>query len=442
MYVSRDYLHSDIVTNDLVKDNEGCLDLVKEALRSIDSGNCDDFLVTARKSLEIPVLVGYVVWERSLQLSCYFPREDRSWCLPPALCMLPQSVNQSKTLMCQMPQYIAGMPMAKLRETEMRTSVTSHGKIYLTLYNPRRCCHHPEALPYLVCYDSFSNSWKLLPFKDSSKVCKMFVGSSDEIYALVSSDNLGDECRPCKLKLNYLRKRYNGESHSVLLPWGADCPGHMYTVTKYKPKSNSWENIISFKMLQKPICVVAKDNYLYFIGGRDVNNLLLTDAERFDLSIKTWEKISDTQEPRYRAVGAAVYGNIFVTVEKQESLGENWRSCEMYTESTNEWQFIANRLNRTVMYGRYAKLLCVDDQLYVVTSKKSGRVAEIQVDRYDPSKDEWQHRASRKDGMWLNCWEVCCSMRVSKGSKFLQEYCTTEESETYDKSVKRKCNIM
>ena len=247
VYVSRDYLRSDIVTNDLVKDNEGCLDLVKEALRSIDSGNCDDFLVTARKSLEIPVLVGYLVWERSLQLSCYFPREDRSWCLPPALCMLPQSINQSKTLMCQMPQYIAGMPMAELRETEMRTSVTSHGKIYLTLYNPRRCCHHPEALPYLVCYDSFSNSWKLLPFKDSSKVCKMFVGSSDEIYALVSSDNLGDECRPCKLKLNYLRKRYNGESHSVLLPWGADCPGHMYTVTKYKPKSNSCENIISFK---------------------------------------------------------------------------------------------------------------------------------------------------------------------------------------------------
>ena len=195
-------------------------------------------------------------------------------------------------------------------------------------------------------------------------------------------------------------------------------------------------------MLQKPICIVAKDNYLYFIGGRDVNNLRLTDAERFDLSIKTWEKISDTQEPRYRAVGAAVYGNIFVTVEKQESLGENWRSCEMYTESTNEWQFIANRLNRTFMYGWCAKLLCVDDQLYVVTSKKSGRDAEIQVDLYDPSKDEWQHRASRKDRMWFNCWEVCCSMRVSKGSKFLQENCTTEESETYDKSVKRKCNIM
>jgi len=37
VYVSRDYLHSDIVTNDLVNDNEGCMDLVKDAIKVIDS---------------------------------------------------------------------------------------------------------------------------------------------------------------------------------------------------------------------------------------------------------------------------------------------------------------------------------------------------------------------------------------------------------------------
>ena len=97
----------------------------------------------------------------------------------------------------------------------------------------------------------------------------MFVGSSDEIYVLVSADNL-HECYLCKLKLDYLRKPYNRESRSVLFPREADCPGHMYTITKYKPESNSWENVTSFNMLQKPICIVAKDNYLYFIGGRQI----------------------------------------------------------------------------------------------------------------------------------------------------------------------------
>ena len=37
VYVSRDFLQSDVVTNDLVNDNEGCMDLVKHAIKLIDS---------------------------------------------------------------------------------------------------------------------------------------------------------------------------------------------------------------------------------------------------------------------------------------------------------------------------------------------------------------------------------------------------------------------
>ena len=70
-----------------------------------------------------------------------------------------------------------------------------------------------------------------------------------------------------------------------------------------------------------------------------MHNLRLTDAERFDLCNKTWEKISDTQEPRWFAVGAAAHGKMFVTEREQDPLDEdqNGGSCEMYTESTNEW---------------------------------------------------------------------------------------------------------
>ncbi|KAL9952773.1 hypothetical protein ACROYT_G040075, partial [Oculina patagonica] len=57
VYVSRDFLISDVVTNELVNDNEGCLDLAKNAVHSIESTNFGNVSVSPRKSLEIPALV-------------------------------------------------------------------------------------------------------------------------------------------------------------------------------------------------------------------------------------------------------------------------------------------------------------------------------------------------------------------------------------------------
>ena len=82
IYVSRDFLSSDVVTNDLVRENEGCLDLVKDTMRSIDSKNCDDVFVPARKSLETPAIV---MANRGADLLCYFPGEDKLY----RLCEIP-----------------------------------------------------------------------------------------------------------------------------------------------------------------------------------------------------------------------------------------------------------------------------------------------------------------------------------------------------------------
>ncbi|KAL9951887.1 hypothetical protein ACROYT_G044628 [Oculina patagonica] len=58
IYVSRDYLLNDIVTNDLVNDNACCLELVKAAMKAIDSKNCENVsFPPPRKSLETPVIV-------------------------------------------------------------------------------------------------------------------------------------------------------------------------------------------------------------------------------------------------------------------------------------------------------------------------------------------------------------------------------------------------
>ena len=44
---------------------------------------------------------------------------------------------------------------------------------------------------------------------------------------------------------------------------------HTSFLAKYKAESNSWEDISSFDDLDLPqdFCIVAKNNFIYFIGG-------------------------------------------------------------------------------------------------------------------------------------------------------------------------------
>ena len=43
---------------------------------------------------------------------------------------------------------------------------------------------------------------------------------------------------------------------------------HLSFLTKYNPQLNSWEDISSFDLATRTLtCVVAKDNFIYFLGG-------------------------------------------------------------------------------------------------------------------------------------------------------------------------------
>ena len=75
VYVSRDFLQHDILTNELVQENNSCLKLVKDAINFVDPKNCYSLSAPPRKSLETPVVVVNV----GENILCYFPREN-SWC--------------------------------------------------------------------------------------------------------------------------------------------------------------------------------------------------------------------------------------------------------------------------------------------------------------------------------------------------------------------------
>ena len=211
VYVSRP---GDIVTNDLVEENEDCL------LRDNDN-------IAPRKSLETPVIVVSQGGEEKDEILCYFPRQD-TW---------------GTLLGNELPQFCGDL-------------LSCHGKLYFI------------RMPEMRCYDPFADRWTSLPIQEGRRFRQMFVRNEDELYALVSDDQI--TCSECDL----LRSR------GINTPCGKK---HLSTITRYKPESNLWEDVSSFDLGSRgSICIVAKGNFIYFIGGRR-RRKILTDADRYDL---------------------------------------------------------------------------------------------------------------------------------------------------------------
>lgn len=73
VYVTRDILCNDVVTNELVRDSEGCLDLVKDAMKLIDSKSYHNLTARPRKCLETAVIVCLV----EEHIVGYYPCQDK-----------------------------------------------------------------------------------------------------------------------------------------------------------------------------------------------------------------------------------------------------------------------------------------------------------------------------------------------------------------------------
>ena len=357
-YVSVDYLRNQIATNDLVNDNEGCMDLVRDALKLKDSKHCTHLSVKPRTSLQVPVILvsdKFAFYTDRWRLHFYFPNEN-SW----------SSFSFAITT-----------PRAK-------EVVSCHDKIYFVSQRDKRISR----------YDPLSDRWTNWPYEERRKLAKVFV-ANEEIYALVSYDQ---SCCP----MCALLRRWCGEEHQSF-------------ITKFKPdlKWWEWEDVTSFNLGSRvKMCVVAKDNCVYFLGGHlSLTGYILNDADRYDLNTNTWDKIAPLQRPRDEAFGAAVCDKVFIG-----GGGGTWdhitsQTCEVYIETTNEWHFIASMtVSRLILNPTCANATCSDGKLYVIRKDKY-------IECFDPERNVWKHVTRLCDGFYYSRFILCCSLRVFKGCK-------------------------
>ena len=388
VYVSREFLYSDVMTSKFVISDEHSVGLVKDALKVIESKDFQQRSIRPRKSLEMPVMVicvqGFSKQEDNM-LCCYYPLEDKwskfNGTVPP---------NIGEIVPC-------------------------HGKLYFHLF-PHEDVGVRERR--LLCYDPLSNCWSSFPYEDHRTVKKIFAMNDEAIYALVAEDIL---CCPDCTSL-YLRK----------IPGPCSKTPHLSFLRKYKPETNSWEDITSFDLdcnSRSGVCVVAKDNFVYFIGGGYCSpdrHEILASADRYDLINDTWENLANLQLPRWYARATATHHKIFVVGGvKGDLLAE---SCEMYDEDTKEWHFVA-RLRKTPFDHYNPTLQGVDNKLYCLIRLICAWNRKDKIDCYDFEKNEWKEKTQipfeelsprgLKNESYLQITS-CCSMRIFKRHNFLQ----------------------
>ncbi|XP_078346803.1 kelch-like protein 17 [Oculina patagonica] len=193
VYVSRDFLWSNIATNDLVNDDEDCLALVRvaDAAMSLmmESSNYGNLPVTPRKCLWIPVIVACRPY-KGHPIHCYFPREDRCGTLGE---MAFDFVN-SHFIPC-------------------------HGKIYGL--RPGSSFDRCE----MASFDPYTNNWMPLQCKEDRVLEQIFVVNGNEMYAYVSLACAYHAVRPWTVEMDFV--------------FPCDRVKHVSLITKYKPESNS-----------------------------------------------------------------------------------------------------------------------------------------------------------------------------------------------------------
>ena len=226
-------------------------------------------------------------------------------------------------------------------------------------------------------------------------------------------------------------------------------------VTKYNPHSNTWEDISSFHLASRTtICVLAKDNFIYFLGGYKLDTKeTLNRADRYDIETDTWDQIAALKVPRKNSNGAAAYGRIFIAGGSHP----HPPSFEVYHETTDEWQLITG-IRETIRGWRpwLCGVACVDGKLYVLKTtlfqssciEDSRKAREIVC--YDLDHGEWKETSRiGKHSFVMGEQASLCSMMVFNGSKFLQQatildgYPSILGGEAQSKSSrKRRCTVM
>ena len=381
--ISRDFLASNLVTNDLVKEDKECLENVLLALQWHDrSTDCDiPRPHPPRRALERDVVV-VTVCGRKLPLfhtNFYLPSTEQWYRLPLTSCE--------------------------------PTRVFSHrGKVFVVT----------EDIAKSQCYDPVLNRWSPAPWTKLDSSLAFTKLHYAQIYdVLVMKDLI------CFIV---------GERDSFAL-WRLNVDLNSLTPLSHWLKKAAFCTVVVDRALY-----VIGGRSLYDSYGSNASDIYssnaLSQSSTFETEGNEWKEIAPLKEARRDAFGVSK-NDEKIFIAGGHGIFDDWlNSCEVYTIKTNEWQFIAS----LTVQRAFGKMVLVDDTIYVL----GGRVkkpfrdpcefpdGKMAVECYDEETNKWNDRTKvsirkisfrgmSKCGYHEFSLEIC-SLKLFKGVEFNNLY--------------------
>ncbi|XP_020632949.1 kelch-like protein diablo [Orbicella faveolata] len=277
-FIARDFLLSDVETNDLVRETKECFDSVTEALTRLDDA-CGCLAPRPesrpRKSLEICGIV--MTGKAAFCTFFYVPEKDQFYRL--------HKRDQPKSL----PKHAH--------------AISCRGKLFLVT----------EDIISTQVYDPSFNRWSPAPWTKFGTHLKMIPGLQILTAVLVVGNEVCFVVEERGEDLTWLW-RFNLDLNSVIAP--------THPVDK------------------KSVCAVAWGRHIYIIGGsKDLE--ALRQCSRFDTMENKWQEVSGLPYGRYGAHGVGTKEKIYIAGGSDE-WSEPVFSCEVHNVFSNEWSLIGS----------------------------------------------------------------------------------------------------
>lgn len=164
------------------------------------------------------------------------------------------------------------------------------------------------------------------------------------------------------------------------------------TLVSYDPSQNTWDCVPSTPSSENEIhgaCLVACSSYLYIIGGLDANNVVMSRLLKFDPEVLEWSLLPPMNVQRYLASAVTKRNKIYIIGGLKEyecdALGCALGSCEVYDIDKEVWEMLPK-----LQCPRYsAGIACVWDDIFIFGGEHQGETQD-NVEHYDEEKGQWE----------------------------------------------------
>ncbi|KAL0271210.1 UNVERIFIED_CONTAM: hypothetical protein PYX00_008380 [Menopon gallinae] len=350
--MTRDFLLSHVDSENLVRDNSECKELLLEAMRYHLLPEQRSQLMNERTTLRRPeglkpylfAIGGGSLFAIHNECEVYNPRLERWTSIAPML------------------------------YRRSRSGVTGLGKLLYVVGG----YDGSADLATAECYDHQANKWSTITPMGTKRSCLGICSHDGLIYVCGGFD--GASCLSSMERYDPLtgvwsscpamntRRRYCRIAvvdNCIYALGGFDSSNYQASVERWDPRTCAWSSVPSMTSRRSSCGVAALDNMLYCIGGND-GTICMSSGERFNIRRNAWESISSMHSRRSTHEVVQINSQLYALGGNDGSSSLN--SVERYDPVSNKWTMATSMLTRRSSVGA-AVLECLNLEKVLSTVK-------------------------------------------------------------------------